>query len=164
MPHHGSLRDVEDARRTLAHLEAHYPGFCGWFASKVVPGLGVDRLLIVRRSGCSVRGVAIAKRTPEERKLCTLWVDPSARGQGLGGALMAEALDWLDDPLPLVTVPDGVMAEASGLLRAHRFHHAQTIASAYGAGRDELVFNGSLIPAAPMSFLPDLHRSGSHHS
>jgi hypothetical protein len=68
---------------------------------------------------------------------------------------MDDALDWLGDPLPLVTVPDAVMGEASGLLRAHRFHHAQTIASAYGTGRDELVFNGSLVPAPPMSFLPD---------
>src|ERR1700720_4499473 len=83
---------VTDCQRLFAkvrHLHAFYPRFGDWFWGKVVPGLrDGTRLVVPEYVDGRLVAVAILKRTPEERKICTLWVAPFARRCRLGTRLV----------------------------------------------------------------------------
>lgn len=135
-----SLAAVFDA---LSHLEKTYPGFGRWYWEKVVPGLGDGtRMALQATRGGAVEAVMIAKRTPGERKLCTLWTSERVRGEGVGAALLSEALDWLQDPSPLMTVPEERMPQFRRLLRGQDFSLTGIVDSMYRPGAKEYVFNG----------------------
>lgn len=143
IPHPTAM--VEQVWPRLAQLETTYPGFRAWFWGKVAPGLEIgDRRVFIHAGSASVDGVVIAKRNASERKLCTIWVAPEARGRRIASDLVDEAIDWLEDPLPLLTVPEERLAELTPLARSRGFELSQAIESCYRAGRTEYVFNGRL--------------------
>ena len=142
-----SRPELEEVWLRLKHLETTYPGFRNWFWSKVASGVRVGERRVFTHAGRDgVDGAVIAKSDGRERKLCTIWVAPAARGQGLASDLVDEALDWLEEPHPLLTVPDDRLAELTPLVRARGFSLTQSIRSCYREGRIEYVFNGHLIP------------------
>ena len=77
----------------------------------MVPGLHRGSRQIFFEDNGRITGVVIAKRSRAERKLCTVWVDHDAAGNGLGTALMIEAMAWLDTKRPLITVPEERVSE-----------------------------------------------------
>lgn len=130
---------------SLTHLEATYPGFGQWLGGTVEPGLLLgSRRVFVRRSGSVLDGVVIAKREPAERKLCTIWTAPHARSSGVASGLVEEAIDWLEDPAPLLTMPEERMTEFRGLIAAFGFEPTEVLRSYYREGKSEFVFNGRL--------------------
>lgn len=130
--------------QAIRPIEACYPGFGSWYWGNVVPGLASGRrqfFLTMDDRGLS--GLVIAKRD-EELKLCTVWVAPRARRQGLATQLVSEAMEWLGTEQPLMTVPAGQAPMFRGLLGAWDFRHEQTLPGYYRQGSTELVFNGCL--------------------
>lgn len=122
-----------------------YPGFEDWFLSKVVPGMrGGERRIIAYFLGSMLAGIAICKRTEAEKKLCTLWVSPRARGRGIAIELAGEAFDWLGTTKPLFTVPEERIAEFSGLLNSWSFSEPVAYRDLYRPKRIEYVFNGCI--------------------
>src|SRR5436190_8088055 len=90
---------------SIGHLQTFYPQFGPWFWEKVVPGLGNgSRRILPVHAGEKLAGIAILKRIPEERKICTLWVAPFARKIGVGTHLLNDSLIWLECDKPLITV------------------------------------------------------------
>lgn len=138
---------LEQVWLCLEHLESQYPGFRTWFWNKVAPGIEAGERRVFTHTGRDgVNGAVIAKSHGRERKLCTIWVAPAARERGIASDLVDEALDWLEDPRPLLTVPEERLAELTPLTRARGFTPTQSIRSCYRTGRVEYVFNGRLIP------------------
>jgi hypothetical protein len=132
---------------SIAHLEFDYPGFDAWFHGKVVPGIrDGSRNLFVESSAGRLAGIAIAKRTSSEQKLCTLWVAREARNSGVAASLAAKAFDWLGTTKPLFTVPDVRIGQFAGLLRRWDFVETQVVEDMYRSASRELVFNGTLVP------------------
>jgi len=128
---------------SIAHLTRFYPGFGLWFWSKVVPDLGNgSRRIIPVHTGESLAALAILKRVPEERKICTLWVAPFARRFGFGGRLLRDSLIWLECDKPLITVCQERVHELQPLLRKFGFTLEQVCDSYYRPRRLEYVFNG----------------------
>jgi GNAT superfamily N-acetyltransferase len=123
----------------------YYPDFQGWWHIKVAPGLADgSRRLFVGGSECSPRGILIAKRAPQERKICTFWVHPSHRGHGIGTALLKEATSWLGTSRPLITVPEECIEDFRPLFERGQFWKAQALCSYYRLQKVEYVFNGVL--------------------
>ena len=142
---------VGAAWESLHHLEASYPGFCTWYWTKVVPGVGRgERNILISRLDARVAGVAITKRDCAEAKLCTLWVAPTARTTGVGRDLMQAAISWLGNEAPLFTVPAERVDEFRPLLKRFKFEETDRLESAYRPGVIEHVFNGRL-QSAPVS-------------
>lgn len=127
-----------------ANVPAFYPGFRAWFFGKVVPGIGEQRRIFVVSDHGSVAGLAICKRTDNERKLSTLWVHHSLRGRGIAGELAREAFEWLDSQHPVFTVPQEHLAMFSGLIRSWGFAKPVAYQSLYRTACTEYVFNGSV--------------------
>jgi hypothetical protein len=135
--------DLDRLFASIAHLETFYPQFRPWFWGKVVPGLGNgSRRILPVHTGETLVGIAILKRIPEERKICTLWVAPSSRKIGVGRRLLIDSLAWLDCDKPLITVCQERLNELQPLLRKFGFSLEQVSDSYYRPGRREYVFNG----------------------
>lgn len=122
-----------------------YPDFQGWFYGKVVPGLRKgERCIIPWTIDSKLAGIAICKRSPIERKLCTLWVSPDVRARGVAAKLARDAFAWIGNPKPLFTVPEERSAEFAALVQGWEFSKPTAYDSFYRAGRVEYVFNGPL--------------------
>lgn len=99
--------EIEECFGCLAHLQATYPAFSQWFHKKVVPGLGNGtRNILSASTDKEILGIAIAKRTEVEQKLCTLWVADHYRNHGVGIRLMREAMIWLGTERPTASAPE----------------------------------------------------------
>lgn len=142
----GSDDAVDAAWRALAHLEAVYPGFGNWFDRSVIPGIrsGERRIFVSMKEG-NAAAVAIAKRALDERKLCTLWVSPCSRVNGLAAQMASHAFEWLGTDKPLFTVPSTRLAEFRSLIEKWNFQHCQSLSGYYTETSTEHVFNGRLM-------------------
>jgi GNAT superfamily N-acetyltransferase len=135
----------QDVWPAIAHLEVYYPGFELWFYNKVASGIREStRQIFVEMAGAEVAGIAIAKRGPIEKKLCTLYVVPKFRNRRVASRLAERAFDWMGTEKPLFTVPEEKTKEFGRLLGKWGFFHSQTLEHAYRAAKTEHIFNGFL--------------------
>jgi ribosomal protein S18 acetylase RimI-like enzyme len=122
-----------------------YPDIERWFESKVLPGIASGtRRVVVERDASNIVGCLILKKADQERKICTLWVRPDARGAGLGQHLLDSARQWLDCDQPMLTVPQEELDGFLPLLKRNHFQLTQRAANFYRSNRCEYVFNGEL--------------------
>lgn len=153
--------EFETLYGSLRHLETFYPQFPSWFWAKVVPGCrDQSRRILQVSAGERLAGLAILKRSPFERKVCTLWVARFARGRGFGQRLLSDSLDWLEADKPLITVCQERLHELQPLLVKFGFRLEQAAQSLYRPGRFEYVFNGLM--SQPQAVLQDLHLPTLH--
>jgi GNAT superfamily N-acetyltransferase len=135
--------EFEHLYGSLRHLETFYPQFASWFWAKVVPGCGdQSRRILQASAGERLAGIAILKRSPFERKVCTLWVARFARGCGFGQRLLSDSLEWLEADKPLITVCQERLHDLQPLLVKFGFKLEQAAQSLYRPERFEYVFNG----------------------
>ncbi|TBF67906.1 GNAT family N-acetyltransferase [Rhizobium leguminosarum] len=144
----GAQRVVhEDVYAALSSVHSIYPGFERWFWGKVIPDLSGGRSIFLDWHGGDITGVIIAKRSYNERKLCTVWVDERYRDRGIASCLISEACEWLATDHPMITIPRSRLATFAGILRPGRFIQTQALDSYYRHGEAEFVFNGWLPPS-----------------
>ncbi len=128
----------------IVDLDQLYPDFGNWFWNKVVPEIGNSRRIFTEWSDGQLAGVVIAKAEGDERKLCTVWIAPNFKKQGLGRRLMSEAKVWLGTETPLISVPHQRLSEFQPIFDQWGFSLTQTLRSYYRYGETEYVFNGTL--------------------
>lgn len=142
----------EEARAMLqlcrGSFRAYYPKFDSWYLSKVVPGIGLTReILIASTEECRLAGICILKSDGRESKICSLRVDARHRGQGVASSLIRRSMDLLEDDKPLITVPAEIVPELSPLLARANFELSCVYRSIYRAGIEEYSYNGLIVPS-----------------
>jgi GNAT superfamily N-acetyltransferase len=127
-----------------AKLNELYPRFFTWLEQTVATGLadGSRRLFVHNHGGRF--GFVIAKRTLHERKLCTIYVEPGSRGNGIASCLISQATDWLGSDKPLLTISEDRLLEFRAIIGGLDFSLTQVAHSYYRSGIREFVFNGNL--------------------
>lgn len=130
-------------------IRDYYPNHRNWFIKKQLPGVinGNERdILFVRdpENLDNIIGMTCIKNTKEEKKLCTLFVSPEFRGKGIGSSLMEEALRLLGTDRPLVTFPNHLKDTMNPFIVKYKWKLIETVPNAYGKGKDELCYNGTL--------------------
>lgn len=131
--------------QTISSLEVVYPNFREWYFGKVCrSSVNEERATFVKLRNERIVGIGIAKRSSTERKLCTLWVSPNVRDEGIGACIADRAFEWLGTRHPLFTVPEERLAEFRSLLRNWNFHETQKLGGYYRDCKAEHVFNGRL--------------------
>lgn len=147
----GADAAVESEHRTLllvrhmGVIKHYYPDSDNWIVQKVAPDLGSSRKIFFEYRGGTLAGFAIAKASSCERKLCTIWVSPTHRSQGLGTGLVSRAMGWLKTDAPVLTIPASLLPDFNPLLRRWNFSETQVL-SLYRSDCPEHVFNGYLSP------------------
>ena len=82
-----------DVPKLLSDLENEYPDFNSWYFNKVIPGIFQgDRCVVLKQIKEEFVGIAILKRDRDERKICTLRVTNNIKGNGIGSALITDAI------------------------------------------------------------------------
>ena len=136
-----------------------YPGYDRWFREIFMPGLlRKERMYIVAQDDSgALAGYALIKKTAEEKKICTLFVDPKFRKQGLGQQLMKRTLAVLG-PRPLITVSGRNLPQLAGLLDAFGFQLSAVKKGVYRADDAEYYFNDPKADAVKNGLIPVLMR------
>lgn len=133
-----------EVARFLAEIGPYYPNLMTWLRDKVKPGLadGTRRIFWERDPETqALVGVGIAKKTPVEKKICTLLVDEDARGSNIGYRLTYKMLEWLDTSKPHFTVSDARMPQMRRWIEHFGFMRTDRRTGLYVPGRTEYFFN-----------------------
>ncbi len=123
----------------LSSISSTYPDFKEWFYQKVVPGLkdGTREIIPVMRYGRLI-AVGIIKNTPEEKKICTIYVSSYYRGKGIGIMLFKKCMKTLGTDSPIVTVSENNYHLFEKIFNHFNFKHTSTINS---QNKKEFIFN-----------------------
>ncbi|MBQ3696154.1 MAG: GNAT family N-acetyltransferase [Alphaproteobacteria bacterium] len=99
-----------------------YDNYADWFKRVFVPGLkkGERGYIVAKEEKGKVVGCALLKDTPNEKKICTLFVRSDWRGRGVGTELMKSCLKALG-PKPLLTVSHKNFPQFKPLLQRFGF-------------------------------------------
>ncbi|MBP5534173.1 MAG: GNAT family N-acetyltransferase [Alphaproteobacteria bacterium] len=139
-PKHAALYDqILDLTKPINYT---YPEYTKWFMQKFIPGLQKkERMYIIAQDeNNTLAGYVLIKNTEEEKKICTLFVNPKFRRQGLGKQLIEQTLKELGKH-PLITVSSRNLSQLSGLLRQCGFHLSATKKGVYNSEDTEYYFN-----------------------
>jgi acetyltransferase (GNAT) family protein len=137
------LHDTEsEALAFLLPLSPDYPNIEQWFRTKVVPGLRNNSRILIRveRHG-QLMGLAIGKREPGEKKICTVRVAPRYFGRGIGVRLFDGVLRWLDDDKPHLTVSEGKMPAFERIFDFYGFDLTSVRRGLYQPDASEFAYN-----------------------
>ena len=134
-----------------------YPERAKWFKEKFLPGLmKKERMYIVAQDDDdTLAGCVLIKKTEEEKKICTLFVAPKFRRQGLGKQLIEQTLKELGDH-PLITVSGRNLPQLSNLLEQCGFHLSAAKKGVYNPEDTEYYFNDTKADAVKDGLIPVL--------
>jgi GNAT superfamily N-acetyltransferase len=126
----------------LSEMSGSYPGIRDWYRTRVMPGLKEGtRKLFWRYGNSDLIALGIAKKTPDEKKICTLRVAPGARGLGVGFHLTEEMLNWLEERNPHFTIAEGKLPELKQWIDHYGFRKTDEHFGLYVPHKTELLFN-----------------------
>ena len=83
-----------------------YPDYKEWYTKVQVPGLYTnERNIIIAHIKDKIVGFVSLKKTNEEKKICTFYVEKSFRRNKIGTILVERAVEFLEEDRPLITIP-----------------------------------------------------------
>ena len=141
----------------MRSLNSTYPESEKWFTEKFLSGLKKkERTYIVawdRQK--SLAGYALIKNTPTEKKICTIFVKPPFRKQGIGKQLIQKALTELGEH-PLITVSGKTLPLLQPLLQQSGFHLSAVKKGVYRPEDTEYYFNDQQADSIKNGLIPVL--------
>jgi len=127
-------------RSFLKPVSYLYPNFEAWLNFTFVRQLGEGkRQAIVAHDGNRVYGCALLKVSADENKICTFFVHPDAREQGLADDMMRLSLERFDN-CPIISVSEDRTAELQPLLKKHGFKVYSSVENMYWPHKSEDFF------------------------
>lgn len=146
LPSNQRYQIITDIPVLLSNIDKKYPNFLDWYTKKVIPSLKFgSRNIIVAMSSDEITGFSIIKKA-EERKICTLWVAESVRGNNIARGLVKNSIISLNTDRPLITVPEEDIFALSSIFRDFGFSHTASYFGYYRNKKFEHVYNGYLHP------------------
>ena len=138
-------------------IDIDYPEYVNWFRTKFISGLKKkERLYIIAQDeNQTLVGCALLKNTPQEKKICTLFVDPRFRKKGLGKQLLQQSIKQLGE-YPLITVSNRNLPQLSHLLEHCGFHLSAIKKNVYNPNDVEYYFNDQKADIIKDKFIPVL--------
>lgn len=121
-----------------------YPEYKNWFLYKHVPRLGIDRNILFAVYKMEIVGVINLKNTPEEKKICTLYVKPGFRFNRIGTNLLKMAFEQLGTSKPLITISDDKLYELKRFILNNNWEISEKLDNFYCYDHNEYVFNGTM--------------------
>lgn len=144
----------------LCFLKQDYPDFRKWYRQTVIPGLTTGQRQIYaavpEEDNQALAGLMILKDTPEQKKICTLYVDEPYRGMGLGDMFLHRAISQLGVSYPLITVSDKRQKAFAALFHRFGFQLFHSYVGYYNRNIIEYSYNGPIETAsAKRGFIQD---------
>ena len=128
------------------HLNNVYPGYKEWFFKKQVNGCyGPNRnIIFIKENTDEIVGFCCLKKDEEEKKICTLYVDPKCRNHGIGNILFEESMKYLEMTKPLATFSEDKLPMLIKIIEKYDWQLTEVVDGIYNEGVRELCYNGKL--------------------
>lgn len=126
--------------RTIAET---YPAHINWVDNKFIGGLktSLERAYSFAVDKDVLAGCSLLKNTPEEKKICCLFVDPLYRGQGIASQLIENSFELLQTLHPVMTVSNNNINQLIKLINRYNFELTRTVKGAYRPDLVEYYYN-----------------------
>ena len=123
-----------------------YPDYKTWFLTKQVSGLYDNtRNIIVAHIDGKLVGFTSLKKTEEERKICTFYVEKRFRKNQIGSKLVEKSIEFLETEQPLITIPMDKLNEFIKIGNKYNWQVTNIIENLYRINNPEVIVNGELI-------------------
>lgn len=160
LKHFGLYQQIPILTKTIAES---YPGHFAWIDEKFLPNLhdrtrgysfSVDYDTPVKipnrlhkgqiLDSYHLSGCSLLKNTPDEKKICCLFVDPNYRNQGIASQLIKNSFEILRTDKPLMTVSEHNLPQLQKLIDRFGFELTSVKDSVYLPGVREFYYNEGL--------------------
>ena len=120
-----------------------YPDYKNWFITKQIPGIYENtRNIIIAHIDGRIVGFASLKKTQEEKKICTFYVEKSFRRNKIGTILVEKAIEFLEESRPLITIPMDKLNEFIRIANKYNWEITDIKENLYRTSTPEVIVNG----------------------
>lgn len=141
-------------------VKQDYPDYKSWFLTTQVPGLYDNtRNIIIAHIKDKIVGFVSLKKTQEEKKICTFYVEKNFRRNKIGTILVEIAINYLEDEKPLITIPFNKLNEFTRIGEKLSWEITDIRENMYRADIPEVIVNGNASETSSNIVLPDSNKS-----
>lgn len=141
-------------------VKQDYPDYKSWFLTTQVPGLYDNtRNIIIAHINDKIVGFISLKKTKEEKKICTFYVEKNFRRNKIGTILVERAINYLEDEKPLITIPFNKLNEFTRIGEKLSWEITDIRENMYRADIPEVIVNGNASETSSNIVLPDSNKS-----
>lgn len=141
-------------------VKQDYPDYKSWFLTTQVPGLYDNtRNIIIAHIKDKIVGFISLKKTKEEKKICTFYVEKNFRRNKIGTILVERAINYLEDEKPLITIPFNKLNEFTRIGEKLSWEITDIRENMYRADIPEVIVNGNASETSSNIVLPDCNKS-----
>jgi len=122
-----------------------YPDYKEWYTKKQVPGLyDGTRNIIIAHIKDKIVGFVSLKKTKEEKKICTFYVEKTYRKNEIGTILVEKAIKYLETEKPLITIPMNKLNQFIKISNKYNWEITDIKENLYRTNTPEVIVNGTL--------------------
>lgn len=126
-------------------VKKDYPDYKNWYLNTQIPGLYDNkRNIIIAHIKNRIVGFVSLKKTKEEKKICTFYVEKSFRKNQIGTILVKKANEYLETDKPLITIPLNKLNEFTRIGEKYNWEISDIKENLYRLNNPEVIVNGNL--------------------
>lgn len=132
-------RAVNEIYLLTDYNKLQYPEYYKWYYQTNIPRiLDGEGEAIFYLDGFQIVGLSMLKRTDDEAKICTFFIDEEYRKRGYSSLLLEDSFGYLGTESPIITIPENRLDEFSKIIEAYGWVPTETTDKYYSP---EVVFN-----------------------
>ncbi len=126
-------------------VKEDYPDYKQWYQNVQVPGVyDGSRNIIIAHIEDRIVGFISLKKTPQEKKICTFYVEKTFRRNQIGTLLASRAVDYLSEEKPLITIPMDKLYEFTKISKKYNWEVTEIRENLYRTTTPEVIVNGTI--------------------
>lgn len=131
---------VDQIYKITDYNTGQYPDYYKWFYGKSIPRIFTKNgEIIFYLDAFTIVGLTVLKRDTDEKKICTLMINPEYRKQGYAKELLEDTYNFLGTTKPVITIPEFRMSEFDRIIEEYGWVKSGETGIYYS---NEIVFNG----------------------
>ena len=132
-------RAVNEIYLLTDYNKLQYPEYFKWYYQTNIPRiLSGEGEAIFYLDGFQIVGLSMLKRTDDEAKICTFFIDEEYRKRGYSSLLLEDSFGYLGTESPIITIPENRLDEFSKIIEAYGWVPTETTDEYYSP---EVIFN-----------------------
>lgn len=126
-------------------VKQDYDNYKEWYLNTQVPGIyDHTRNIIIAHSNNNILGFVSLKKTPQEKKICTFYVEKMFRKNKIGTILVEKAINYLEEERPLITIPMNKLQEFTKIGEKYNWEITDIKENLYRTTYPEVIVNNEL--------------------